>query len=76
MAPLSLSEITVPGLFTVVRVEGDGVSVIQLKRLGICEHQIIELVQIGNPAIVRVAGSRIGISRIVIESVYVEPYLE
>ena len=74
MAVLNLSEISTPGAFVVVRVEGHGVPVTQLKRLGICENQVIELVQTGNPAIVQVAGSRVGISRVVIECVYVEAY--
>ena len=73
MTSISLSEINTPGQFIVVRVEGDDVSAIQLKRLGICENQRIELVQPGNPSIVEVAGSWIGISQSVIERVFVEP---
>ena len=73
MLPINLAEINKPGQYTVANIDGEGSAIIQLKRLRICKNQMIELVQCGNPLIVRVAGAEIGISRGVVGCVFVKP---
>lgn len=68
-----LSEVLHPGHFRVLSVEGEGVEVTRLKRLGLCEHQSLEVVSTGNPLIVSVAGTRLGLSRSVTGQILVEP---
>lgn len=58
-----LSEVDTPGLFSVRLVEDRGEESIRLKRLGICVGRRLAVVQCGDPMIVRVAESRIGLSR-------------
>ncbi len=46
---------------------------IRLKRMGICEGRQLQLVQKGDPLIVRVVGCRVGVSRRLAERVWVTP---
>ena len=62
------------GCLRCVRVEGDGPEATRLKRLGICEGQVVEVVQIGEPMIVRAAGTQVGLSRRLAHQVSVEPF--
>ena len=71
-----LSDISVPGLFRCIDVDGDSTAAILLKRLGICGGRSIELVQPGDPMVLRVVGARIGVSRALARSVLVAPELE
>ena len=68
-----LSEVLRPGHFRVLSVEGQGPEVTRLKRLGLCEQQSLEVVSTGNPLIVSVAGTRLGLSRSVTGQILVEP---
>ena len=68
-----LSEVLSPGRFRVLFVDGEGPEVTRLKRLGLCEQQSVEVVSTGNPLIVSVAGTRLGISRSVTDQISVEP---
>jgi len=52
----------------VLAVDGDAT---RLKRLGICEGRQLQLVQSGDPLIVRVVGCRVGVSRSLAEQVLV-----
>ena len=61
-----------PGCLRCLAVEGDGPEAVRLKRLGICEGQIVEVVRAGEPMIVRTAGTRVGISRHLARQVRVE----
>lgn len=45
------------------KVEGEGPQATRLKRLGICEGRVLEVVQAGDPMILRVIGTSIGLSR-------------
>jgi Fe2+ transport system protein FeoA len=54
-------------------VEGDGPEVTRLKRLGVCGGRRLEIVHAGDPMILRVAGTQIGLSRQLARSVYVAP---
>ncbi|MEC7696535.1 MAG: FeoA family protein [Planctomycetota bacterium] len=71
-----LSEVLRPGRFRVLFVDGEGPEVTRLKRLGLCEQQSLEVVSTGNPLIVSVAGTRLGISRSVTDQISVEPESE
>ena len=62
-----------PGDFVCVRVEAGGENAIRLKRLGICESRPLELVFAGDPMVIRVCGSNIGLSRQLAALVFVEP---
>ena len=68
-----LSEVLRPGRFRVLFVSGEGPEVTRLKRLGLCEQQSVEVVSTGNPLIISVAGTRLGISRSVTDQISVEP---
>ena len=67
----TLSKVLAPGRFVVCEITDVGEASIRLKRLGICENRSVELVQAGDPMIVRVAGARIGLSRRLATSVIV-----
>ena len=60
---IRLSDISTTGRFAVQTVEDHGEETVRLKRLGVCERRDVEVLQVGDPMIVRVVGSRIGISR-------------
>ncbi|MEQ9410838.1 MAG: FeoA family protein [Fuerstiella sp.] len=68
-----LSDLTQPGFFRVQHLDEQGEETIRLKRLGICEKRVLELLHAGDPMIVRVVGCRIGISRRLAQSVSVLP---
>ncbi len=57
-------------------VEIDGADGVRLKVLGICAGRRVMLVQRGDPLVLRVLGSRIGISARLAEHVLVEPCAE
>ncbi|MEC7502116.1 MAG: FeoA family protein [Planctomycetota bacterium] len=71
-----LSEVLRPGRFRVLFVSGEGPEVTRLKRLGLCEQQSVEVVSTGNPLIISVAGTRLGISRSVTDQISVEPDID
>lgn len=47
----------------VVRVVGHGAEAARLKALGVCEGRLVEVLRTGDAWVLRVLGSRIGISR-------------
>ena len=53
-------------------VKCDGDAMVRLKRLGICNKRTIEVIQVGDPMVLRVIGSRLGVSRRLAESVIVD----
>ncbi len=55
----------------VARVLGDTAESARLKALGVCEGRFVEVLRTGDAWIVRVLGSRIGISRELVSSVLV-----
>ncbi|MEC8337949.1 MAG: FeoA family protein [Planctomycetota bacterium] len=71
-----LSEVLRPGRFRVLFVSGEGPEVTRLKRLGLCEQHSVEVVSTGNPLIISVAGTRLGISRSVTDQISVEPDID
>lgn len=53
-----------PGVVLVVqRVEAESADALRLKRLGICEGRRVQIVSGGDPLVLRVVGTRIGLSR-------------
>lgn len=59
----------------VVEVEADEVDAARLKALGICQGRRIQLVKTGDPLIVRVLGTRVGVSARLAHGITVEPCL-
>lgn len=58
-----LSEVTANGEYSIHLVEDSSEESIRLKRLGICEGRNLEVLHNGDPMIVRVVGTRVGVSR-------------
>lgn len=73
MSTTHLSDISLPGLFRCTNIDCVGDAAIQLKRLGVCDGRPIEVMQPGDPMVLRVVGARIGVSRMLARSVRVEP---
>ncbi len=71
MTTSKLSDLVNPGSFFVEDIEDRGEETIRLKRLGICENRRLEVLQTGDPMIIRVVGSRIGVSRSLARSIQV-----
>ena len=76
MAHTNLSDISLPGRFRCTNVDCTGDAAVQLKRLGVCDGRSIEVMQPGDPMVLRVVGARIGVSRLLASSVRVEPNLD
>jgi Fe2+ transport system protein FeoA len=49
-----------------------GQNAIRLKRLGICESRELELIGRGDPMVVRIGESRVGVSRQLAQLVFIE----
>ena len=58
---------------TVVELDAAAEDVTRLKHLGICSGRRVQLVKTGDPLILRVLGSRIGLSGRLAQHIYVEP---
>ncbi|WP_197528559.1 FeoA family protein [Aeoliella mucimassa] len=71
-SPVPLPNAQTGGVFRVVRVDADGVDADRLKALGVCLGRRLSLVQAGDPLIVFVVGTRVGISSRLAETVFVE----
>jgi len=70
MTPLSS---TSHGMVVCSRVEGEGPEITRLKRMGVCSGRPLEVIRAGDPMILRVAGTRIGVSKLLARAVFVEP---
>lgn len=70
LSPLSAAP--VGGVFRVTSVEADCDDTARLKAMGVCIGRRLSLVQAGDPLIVCVVGSRVGMSARLAEAVYVE----
>lgn len=67
----SLTEVK-SGTFRCVEVGGAPDSQVRLKRMGVCEGRSLQVVQAGDPMIVKAVGARIGISRALAASVMID----
>lgn len=63
-----------PGLYLCTDVHASGQNAVRLKRLGVCQGRVIELVGQGDPMIVRIGTSRVGLSRQLAELVTVDQH--
>lgn len=52
-----------PGRYRCDRIDAVGQNAVRLKRLGICDGREIELLGRGDPMVLRIGESRIGLSR-------------
>ena len=70
--PRTLSELQPLEIAVVVELDAVEDDVLRLKHLGICSGRRVQLVKAGDPLILRVLGSRIGLSARLAELVKVE----
>lgn len=70
--PARLSEAPVGGVFRVVRVDAESQDADRLKAMGVCLGRRLTLIQTGDPLIICVVGSRVGMSSRLADTVYVE----
>lgn len=70
---ISLGAAAAGGLFRVMHVDANCDDAARLKAMGVCIGRRLSLVQSGDPLIVCVVGSRIGISARLAEAVFVQP---
>ena len=64
------------GQFRCVRVHADGVDARRIKRMGLCEGLIVEVLGCGDPMIVLVSHSKLGLSRYLASKIEVVPWDE
>ena len=64
-----MSQLRVGARARVSRVVGDSQDVLRLKALGLCEGRWVEVLRQGDAWVLRVLGSRIGVSRRLIDAV-------
>ena len=70
--PCSLAELSAGRVARVLQVDTPGDDSARLKSLGICVGRQVQLMQSGDPLIVRVLGARVGLSRRLAQEVVVE----
>ncbi|TWT46912.1 FeoA family protein [Botrimarina hoheduenensis] len=68
-AEVCMSQLGVGSRARVARIVGDSQDVVRLKALGVCEGRWVEVLRQGDAWVLRVLGSRIGVSRRLIDSV-------
>lgn len=68
----ALTEAQTGCVFRVARVDADCNDAARLKAMGVCVGRRLSLVQTGDPLIICVVGSRVGISGRLAEKVFVE----
>lgn len=66
-----MSELAAGSRGRVARVLGDAADTLRLKALGLCEGREVRVIRTGEAWVVRVLGSRIGLSRRLASSVFV-----
>lgn len=74
MSSTQLSDISLPGRFRCTNIGCEGDAAVQLKRLGVCDGRSFEVMQPGDPMVLRVVGAQIGVSRMLASSVGVEAH--
>ncbi len=70
---LPLSALPAKSFFEITRLAATAEDAIRLKRMGICEGHTMELIQTGDPMILRVVGCRVGVSRRLARQIFVQP---
>ena len=69
--PTTLAEAR-PGRYRCEQVYATGQNAVRLKRLGICEGRVLELIGRGDPMVLRIGESRVGVSRQLARLVFIE----
>lgn len=69
-AEIAMSDLRAGARGRVARVLGDSSESLRLKALGVCEGRVVEVLRTGDAWVVRVLGSRIGLSRGLAASVF------
>lgn len=69
---IPLPELAIKACATVSRIEAADADTDRLKAMGVCIGRKVELVQAGDPLILRVLGSRLGVSARLARQVYVD----
>jgi len=73
--PLLLHQLIPGKVAMIVSVEAADGEIARLKALGLCVGRRVQMVKTGNPLILRVLGSRIGLSERLAEGILVKPCL-
>ncbi len=71
-ALVRLDELPARVCAVVRRVETDDEETLRLKTLGVCVGRRVELVRVGDPLILKIFGSRLGLSGLLAARVFVE----
>lgn len=74
--PLQLDKLQPRLCGTVVRVDADGDDIGRLQIMGVCVGRKVEVIQRGDPLILRVLGSRLGLSARLARCVYVQSCMD
>ncbi len=70
---ISLGELSPNHIAVVLKVTGEDADVARLKALGVCQGRQVQMVQSGDPMIIRVLGTRIGLAARLAAEVRVQP---
>lgn len=70
---ISLNQLQAGAMAIVARIETDESDAARIKRMGICEGRRIQLVKAGDPMIIRVVGTRVGLSARLAPGILVHP---
>lgn len=70
--PLRLDQLQPKLCGTVVRVDAEGDDISRLQVMGVCVGRKVEVIKRGDPLILRVLGSRLGLSARLAQRVYVQ----
>ena len=69
----SLDQLIAGAIAIVSNIETDDTDAARIKRMGICEGRRIQLVKSGDPMILRVVGTRVGLSARLASGIHVRP---
>ena len=70
---ITLAQLPPMRVGVVERIDAVNADAVRLKRLGICEGRLVQMVRADDPLIVRVVGTRIGISAQLAPLIHVRP---
>ena len=74
--PISLDQLSSSGCGLIVDVLVEGPALSRLMAMGVCEGQTVEVIRNGDPMIVRVVGSRVGLALDLARGVRVLPIID
>ena len=71
MTDLSTLATATSGLYRCERIHAEGVEALRLNRMGLCEGLVVDVLGTGDPMIVAVGHSRLGLSRFLAQKIEV-----